>query len=142
MDNTKKLIVILCMLILMGVLILGSGMYRNVPIIKVNMSLTEKQDGVVDIKNYTIVQDNVNYINRPKRTVAESFPAVIGRVLVSKHVGPWESVYYKGTGNYAFNMAFPKDYIPKSGEPIHITIMVVDKDGVKIGYLMEDVKWK
>ncbi len=142
MNSTMKLVVFLCALSIAGILILGSNMYKDVPVIKVSMSLVEKQDGTVEVQNYTLVQDNVNYINRPKRINAKSFPAISGRIFVNKRIGSWESISYNGTGNYTTSIAFPKDYVPKFGDPMHITIMVVDKDGTKIGYLTENIKWK
>ncbi len=146
MNNTMKLVVFLCVLSIVGILILGGNMYKDVPVIKVNMSLVEMSDGVVDTQNHTLIQDSVNYINRPKKTKADSFPAVIGRTTLLKgknsSIGPWESVSYNGPGSYIFNIGFREDRPPKPGDMVHITVMIVDKDGTKIGYLMENIEWK
>jgi|SRR3972149_459077 len=126
---------------------------KDVPIIKVNVTYSERE-GIVEADTYSFVQDNVSYINRPKKTVADSFPAIIGRATINKKIikdnekvnetiiGPWEAVTYKGDGSYSFDLGFHEGNYPEPGDQVHISIIVVDNKGERIGYIVADTIWK
>src|SRR3989304_5203182 len=91
---------------------------KDVPIIKVNVTYSERE-GIVEADTYSFVQDNVSYINRPKKTVA-----------------------YKGDGSYSFDLGFHEGNYPEPGDQVHISIIVVDNKGERIGYIVADTIWK
>jgi len=135
-------------ILLLLILIIGTGCVnpiKEVPVIKVNISLVERE-GIVDIFSEKFTQDNVSYINRPKNTQADSFPAIATRTMITKGndsiIGQWEMVQYTGSGNYSFNIGFHENHYPVRGDKIHISVIVVDKNGERIGYLVKDIKWK
>ncbi len=117
----------------------------NVPVIKVDITFVEKE-GIVEAKNYTLTPANVSYIARPKKNYAESFPAIAGRATIFNGkdtiIGPWETLPYKGSDIYKFNIGFDEGRYPKTNNKVHVTIMVVDKNGDRIGYVVDDIKWK
>lgn len=146
--NFNKIVILLLMTsILIATLISGCiNPMKQVPVLRVNITYTERQ-GIVDADRYSFTQDNVSYIDRPKKIQADSFPAIIGRITMvttDKNVviGPWETLPYKGNGNYSFNLGFHDGNFPERGNAIHISIIVVDKSGQRIGYVVEDTKWK
>jgi hypothetical protein len=118
---------------------------RQVPVVKVNITFVENQ-GIVVAQNYTLTQGTVAYLNRPRNTQAESFPAIASRTMIAKGanstIGPWEMVTYTGNGIYSFNIGFQDDHYPVSGDIVHISIIVVDKAGTRIGYVVENIVWK
>jgi hypothetical protein len=57
-------------------------------------------------------------------------------------IGPWETLPYKGNGTYTFNIGFDAKRYPKTNDMVHITIMVVDSKGERIGYIIKDTKWE
>ncbi|MBU4220575.1 MAG: hypothetical protein KKA10_02965 [Euryarchaeota archaeon] len=117
----------------------------QVPIVKVNITFIEKE-GIAEAENYTITQGTVRYIARPRSTMAESFPAIAARATIMKgknsSIGPWEALPYKGSGAYSFNLGFHDDHYPAPNNLVHISIMVVDKEGERIGYVTENIIWK
>jgi len=118
---------------------------KQVPVVHVNITFVEKQ-GFAEVENYKITQETVNYLGRPKTTQAESFPAITARTMIVKDknsvIGPWETLSYKGNGTYSFNIGFKEDNYPVPEDKIHISIMVVDKKGERIGYFIEDMIWE
>ena len=139
---TRKIIVIL---FIMVSILLSGCIYADVPVIKVNITFIEKE-GIVEASNYTLITENISYIARPKKIYADSFPAIAGRTTIfdgkDTVMGPWETLPYKGSGIYTFNIGFDERRYPKINESVHVTIMVVDKNGDRIGYVVEDMKWK
>ncbi len=144
----RKLFVIYVIIFFIFIIILSniiSGMKKeDVPVIKVEMITVEK-DNIVNIENISLIPGNVSYMNRPIRIQAESFPAIAGRVTILKGkesiIGPWEAVKYNGDGKYTFNIGF-KDYHPQSNEAMHVSIMIIAKNGDRIGYFVKDIVWK
>lgn len=154
LKKIKQVILILMSGILITTFLSGCiNPVKEVPIIKVNITYTERQ-GIAEVDTYSFIQDNVSYINRPKRTQAESFPAIIGRTTIIKKVmkdndkvnetviGPWEAIPYKGNGRYSLDVGFYDGNYPEPGDMVHISIMVVDKNGERIGYVIENIVWK
>ncbi len=121
-----------------------SSTNKDVPVIKVDALFIAK-DNIVEIENITLVPGNVSYIDRPKKTQADSFPAIAARVTSLRGnesvIGPWETVSYNGTGKYSFNIGFDEKYHPKIKDMLHVSIMVVDKTGQRIGYFVKDIVW-
>lgn len=119
--------------------------FQDVPVIKINIVFAEKQ-GIVEAEGYTFTQDNVSYVNRPKRVQAQSFPAISARVTTVRDnktiIGPWEVIPYTGSSNYSLNIGFGENYHPMRGDPMHISIIVIDKDGQRIGYVIKDILWQ
>lgn len=143
----KKLLVIyfVTVFIILAFLInIMSNTNKDIPVIKVDAVFIEK-DNIVEIENITLVPGNVSYIDRPRKTQADSFPAIAARVTSLKGndsvIGPWETVGYNGTGKYSFNIGFDEKYHPKVSDMLHVSIMVVDKTGQRIGYFIKDIVW-
>lgn len=140
----KKIILVL---FLLGIIVSGciSNPFEQVPVVKAKVTFVEK-NGYADAVNYSIIQGTVDYAARPMTTTAKSFPAITGRTMISKGknstLGPWEAVEYTGNGTYSFNIGFKKDVPPAFNDTIHVSIMVLDKDGKKIGYITENILWK
>jgi hypothetical protein len=132
-------------LLLLGIIISGclSNPTKQVPVIHVNITLVENQ-GLVEAENYRLIQGTVNYLNRPKSTQPEAFPALSARAVILKGenstIEPWENLPYKGTGTYSFDIGFEEKY-PAPGDKINIYIYVWDKSGERVGYLMKDIIW-
>lgn len=153
MNKIKKIILLLISIILVTTFLSGCvNPIEKVPVITINVTYAERQ-GVVDADRFLFIQDSVNYIDRPKRTQAESFPAIIGRATIVKKIkgnekvnetiiGPWEAIPYKGNGSYRFSVGFNNGNYPESGDEIHISVIVVDKSGQRIGYIIQDFTWK
>lgn len=153
-NKIKKVIILLISSILITTFLSGClNPIKEVPVLKIDITYSEKQ-GIVGADKFSFVQDNVSYINRPKKTQAESFPAVIGRITIIKSItkdnqkvnetmiGPWETLSYKGNGSYTFYLGFPEGIYPAPGDALHISVIVVDKTGQRIGYVIQDTKWK
>lgn len=123
---------------------LGASTLFTVPVIKANVTFVEK-DGIVQATNYSFVEGKVSYFNRPNKGVAESLPAIFGRVTIGTGVkaviGPWETLPYTGNGTYQLSFGFREGRTPTVDTPVHISILVADKDGERIGYLVSDMKW-
>ncbi len=138
----KKVIILL---VIAASILISGCINTDVPIIKVNITFVERE-GIVEADHYTLTQENISYIARPKKNYAESFPAIAGRTTMfhgkDTVIGPWETLPYKGSGVYTFNLGFDERGYPKVNDMVHITIMVVDKNGDRIGYVIEDIKWK
>lgn len=138
----KKVIILL---IIAASILISGCINTDVPVIKVNITFVEKE-GIVDADHYTLTPENVSYIARPKKNYAESFPAIAGRTTIfdgkDTVTGPWETLPYKGNGVYTFNIGFDERGYPKINDMVHITIMVVDKNGERIGYVVEDIRWR
>ena len=90
----------------------------------------------------------MDYAGRPRNPIS-TFPAITGRTLVTKNrtattesESKWESLPYKGNGTYNFNIGFNEKYYPDSGDEVHVSIMVVDEKGNRIGYLINNMKWE
>ncbi len=141
-----KKIVILTIFLSALLLVAASGCLDTwtAPVIKVNIILVEKEN-FVEVENYTLTPGNVNYFNRPRSNNAKSFPAIAARATFlegnNSVIGPWETLSYNGSGTYSFNIGFDKKRYPKADDMIHVSIMVVDKDGERIGYLVKDIVW-
>lgn len=149
MDKKIQISIISFLLItILGVIFSGCiNPIGQVPVIKVDITLAENQSaGIVDAVKYTLTQGNVSYIDRPKKTEADSFPAIAARETLVRGkeviVGPWEMTNYTGSGDYLINIGFRENHYPVSGDNLHVTIMVVDKVGTKIGYVVDNIKWK
>ena len=153
-DKIRKIIILSMFSILIITFLSGCiNPMRQVPVMKINITYAERE-GIVDADAHSFTQGNVSYLDRPKRTQAESFPAIIGRATIVKKiksdnaifngttVGPWEALPYKGGGSYSFYIGFSDGNYPESGDTIHISVMVVDKTGQRIGYIVEDSTWK
>jgi len=116
--------------------------------VKVNITFMENQ-GKFYPEKYTLTQGMVDYAGRPQATRPEKFPAISARTMVvkknmngtSEAVGPWETLPFKGNGTYKFNIAFDEKYIPGPGDLVHISIIVSDKNGSRIGYVVENKVW-
>ncbi len=138
---------ILMLFLISGMIISGciGNSTKQVPVVHVNMTLVEK-DGYVEVENYKLTQELVNYLSRPRTTQAESFPAITARTMIVKgknsSIGPWETLSYKGNGAYSFNIGFKEDTYPVLNDTVHISIMIVDQKGGQIGYFVQDMIWK
>ena len=137
--------ILLILFLLSIVMISGCLNRQEIPVIKVNIFLVERES-IVEADNLILTQENVSYYDRPQKTQADSFPAIGARITINKGkssiIGPWEMVSYKGGGNYSFNIGFGENYYPTIGESLHISIIIVDKDGERIGYIVKDIIWK
>jgi len=138
---------ILGLFFISGIIISGciGNPTTEVPVVHVNITFMEKK-GFAEVEKYNITQDTINYLGRPRTTQAESFPAIAARTMILKEknsiIGPWETLSYKGNGTYSFNIGFEEDNYPVIDDKIHISIMVVDKKGERIGYFIKDIIWK
>lgn len=138
---------ILMLFLISGMIISGciGNSTKQVPVVHVNMTLVEK-DGYVEVENYKLTQEMVNYLSRPRTTQAESFPAITARTMIVKgknsSIGPWETLPYKGNGAYSFNIGFKEDKYPVLNDTVHISIMIVDIKGGQIGYFVQDMIWE
>lgn len=138
---------ILVLFFIAGMIISGciGNPAKQVPVVHVNITFMEKQ-GFAEVENHKITRDTVNYLARPRTTQAQSFPAITARTMIVKDknsiIGPWETLPYKGNGTYSFNIGFRDDNYPLPDDKVHISIMVVDKKGERIGYFIEDMIWK
>lgn len=147
MDQKIKIQIVafLCMTAILALVIVYINPIQEVPVMKVNVTFVERE-GIVDAENYTFTQGTVSYINRPKKIQADSFPAICARTVTLKGkeriIGPWEMLSYNGSGNYLFNIGFYKEHYPEPNDIIHISVIVVDKNGERIGYIIENIKWK
>jgi hypothetical protein len=154
LSRIKRVMILLVISILIPTFLSGCvNPMEKVPVMKINITYTERQ-GIAEPDSHSFTQDSVSYIDRPKRTQAQSFPAIIGRTTVIKKVikndakfngtviGPWESLPYKGNGSYSFYVGFYDGGYPESGDTIHVSVMVVDSTGQRIGYITEDETWK
>jgi len=139
-----KSVIILCLIF--GIMLSGciANPAKQVPVVNVSITLVEKQ-GIVEVENYRLSQGTVNYLSRPKATQAESFPAITARTMITKGknstIGPWETLPYKGNGTYSFNIGFKEDNYPSLNDSVDIYIMIVDKNGGRIGYFTQDLTW-
>lgn len=112
--------------------------------VKVNITFVEMQDIVV-AENYTLTQGSVRYINRPRSTQS-AFPAIAARTMISKgensSIGPWVVLPYNGAGIYSFNIGFKEGDYPMPNDIIHISIYVLDKEGERIGAVVDNIVWR
>ena len=144
--NWKLLIIYVIAVVIILVFLINTykGTNRDVPVIKVDMIVVEKE-GIANIEKVTLTPGNVSYINRPNKIVADKFPAIAARVTflrgANSVIGPWETLYYNGTGKYTFNIGFSEIHYPQINDNIHISIMIVDKVGNRIGYFVKDMVW-
>ena len=139
----KKFIILL---FLFGIMISGCiNPAGQVPIVNVNITFIEKE-GIAEAENSTLTQGTVKYIARPRSTAADTFPAIAARTTLMKgknsSIGQWETLPYKGSGTYSFNLGFHENHYPAPDDMVHISIMVVDKKGERIGYVTENIIWK
>ena len=138
---------ILMLFLLSGMIISGciGNPAKQVPVVHVNMTLVEN-DGYVEVEDYKLTQEMVNYLSRPRTTQAESFPAITARTMIVKgknsSIGPWETLPYKGNGTYSLNIGFKEDKYPVLNDSVHISIMIVDKEGGQTGYFVQDMIWE
>ncbi len=140
----KKMLIVL--LILSGIIISGcvSNPFKQVPVVMVNITFAENAQGIAEVKNYTLTQGTVIYLNRPRKEVADSFPAIGARTIIPKYsiIGPWEMVTYHGSGTYSFNIGFDEKHYPVTNDTVHVSIIVVNAKGQWIGNLEKIIKWK
>lgn len=140
-----KKILILGLLLVAPMIISGCVNVKQVPVIKVNITFAENES-VAEVQNYTLTPGYINFFNRPKNVQAKSFPAIAGRAtfLEGNHtvIGPWETLPYNGNGTYTFDIGFSESRYPNVNEMVHISIMVADKNGDRIGYFIKDIKWQ
>jgi hypothetical protein len=138
---------ILIFLLLFGMILSGciSNPAKQVPVVQVNITFIEQQ-GIAQVGNYKLTQKTVNYLSRPRTTQAESFPAIAARTMIIKgknsSIGPWETLPYKGNGTYSFNIGFNENDNPFINDSVHVSLMVVDLKGERIGYFAQDIIWK
>ena len=134
-------------LLLLGIIISGclSNPFKQVQVVKVNVTFDEKQ-GIVESRDLSLVQGTVDYAGRPRRIYAEAFPTIAARAMVEKGknstIEPWENVPYKGSGVYAFNLGFKEGDEPLPNQTVHVSIIVLNEKGERIGYVIEDIVWK
>lgn len=148
MNNKNWKLLIIYVVAVVIILIFLANTYkeinREMPVIKVDMIIVEKE-GIANIENVTLTPGNVSYANRPNKTVAKRFPAIAARATFLKSangvIGPWETLDYNGTGRYSFNIGFSDIHYPQINDKIHVSIMIVDKDGNRIGYFVKDTVW-
>lgn len=135
---------IILLIIILSILISGciENPFRQVPIIKINMTFIEK-DGIAEVVNYDITQESVSYLARPVREHAP-FPAISARAMIVKgknsSIGPWEMLPYSGPGTYTLNVSFEKN--PLVNDSIHISVYVLDKDGERMGAFKDNIVWR
>ncbi len=142
----KKTIVIL---FLIGILVSGciNNPLKQVPVVKVNITLTEK-GGHVEAVNQSYTPAYVDYGARPRNPVIESFPAIISRVVLvpqndtkNSTIGQWETLGYNGNGTYSFKVGFPEGYYPQYNDTVFVTIMINDAKGERIGFVAQNILW-
>ncbi len=123
---------------------------RQVPVVKVNITFVEKQ-GIVEAENYTLTQETVSFLSRPRRIQSESLPSISARTMILKGknitVGPWENVPYKGAGTYSFNIGFDEKHYPVPDDTVSVSIMLWDKNkttgkGERIGSVVDNIIWR
>jgi FtsP/CotA-like multicopper oxidase with cupredoxin domain len=151
-------------LLLFALLVLSvSGCLKSpteqVPVVKVDLTLKHNDDADsekrVVVEKFEQTMTSVNFISRPQdQTSSAYFPGVQARVQLFRNVtvdgavrkqvvfGPWASVPYKGDGEYSLVLGFKEGEYPQEGEQVHITVMIVDKDGKTIGYFINDSLWQ
>lgn len=138
-------------LFLLGIIVSGciENPLKQVPVVKVNITFVEKA-GYMDVENFTFTQKTVDYAARPRDTRAETFPTISARTLMMKNNtnasveanGPWANIPFKGQGTYSFTMGINEKFYPDPGDVVHISIIVVDEKGRRIGYLVRDMGWE
>lgn len=150
-------------LLLVVVLVLfASGCLKNpveqVPVVKVDLVLKHNPNAssekkvVVEGFNYLVTTEN--FISRPWDQMSTAyFPGVQARVQLFRNVsvdgkvrkkvvfGPWASVPYKGEGEYSLVLGFKEGEYPQEGDQMHISVLIVDKEGKKLGYFINDTTW-
>ncbi len=141
---------IIVLLFLLGIIVSGciDNPIKQVPVVKVNITFVET-NGKVFAENYTLTQGMVDYAGRPRNTRAESFPAIAARTMVVRNNtnastegnGPWEAVLFKGNGTYKFNIGYNENYYPNPGDLVHVSIMVVNATGKRVGYVVDNMIW-
>jgi hypothetical protein len=141
-DKTKlQIIILICLFAFIALIITVVNPIKNVPVVQANIKFTEK-NGTVYADQYSFTQGKVGYLQRPRDTEAKSFPAIAARVTSLRgKIGPWEAVSYNGTGNYSFNIGFSETNLPQHNDNVLISVMVVDKDGQRIGYIRDSIVW-
>ncbi len=140
-----KISIILCLFVALMISGCMENPLKEVPVVMVNITFSEK-DGTVIAENYDLKQASVNYLNRPTHTQAESFPAISARTSLLKDknssIGPWEMIPFKGNGTYSFNIGFKENRYPAPNDTVHVSIIVVDEKGERIGYVIDNLVWK
>jgi len=134
---------------LIGILVSGciNNPFKQVPIVRVNITLAEK-GGHVEAVNQSFIPDFVDYGARPRNTVVKSFPAIVSRVvLVPKNdtknstIGQWETLGYNGNGTYSFKVGFLEGYYPQYNDTVFVTIMINGAKGERIGFVAKNIIW-
>jgi len=141
---------IIVLLFLIGIVVSGciENPLKQVPVVKVNLTLVE-ENGLVVAENSTFSQGTVDFAGRPRNPIS-TFPVIAGRTLVTRNnsnastlsTGEWESIPYRGNGTYAFNIGFNENYYPDPGDIVHVSILVADINGSRIGYTISNMVWK
>lgn len=145
----STIVILLVILFLIGILVSGcvNNPFKQVPVVKVNITLAEK-GGHVEAVNQSFTPAFVDYGARPRSPVVKSFPAIIARdVLVPKNdeknstIGQWETLGYKGNGTYSFKLGFPDGYCPQYNDTVFVTIMINGANGERIGFVAQNIIW-
>lgn len=139
------------LLLLLGIIVSGcvQNPLKQVPVVKVNITFMEKEGKFYPV-NYTFTQGMVDYAARPRNIQVQSFPAISARVNVVRNgtnatmlaTGPWETLPFKGNGTYNFNIGFNEKYYPNPNDSYHLSIIVSDEKGRRIGYVVENKIWE
>lgn len=138
--------IVLILFLFSGIIISGcvTNPTKQVPVIHINITLVEKQ-GHVEVENYRLTQETLNYLNRPKSTQVEVFPAISARTVILKGenstIGPWENLAYKRNGTYSFDIGFVEGKYPVPNDKVNIFIYVWDEKGGRIGYFAQEMIW-
>jgi hypothetical protein len=136
-------------LFLIGILVSGciNNPFKQVPIVRVNITLAEKGGHVVAI-NQSFTPDFVDYGARPRSPVVKSFPAIVSRVVLvpkidekNSTIGQWETLGYNGNGTYSFKVGFLDGYYPQHNDTVFVTIMINGAKGERIGFVAKNIIW-
>lgn len=137
-------------ILLLGILISGciENPLKQVPVVKVNITLVEKE-GLAVAENSSFTQGTVDYAGRPQSPVS-TFPVISGRTMVTRKnsnastlsTSEWESLPYKGNGTYTFNIGFNENYYPDPGDMVHVSVLIADEKGSRIGYTINNMIWE
>lgn len=136
---------IIVLLLILGIVISGciSNPLRQVPVVNVNVTFTEKQ-GYPVAETINLTQKTVDYAARPQ-TRQTFFPAIVGRTMVSKGknstVGEWEMKEYNGPGVYSFDIGFVEGHEPAFNDTVLVSIYIMDKKGETIFFGNQYILW-
>lgn len=138
--------IVIILLFLFGIMFSGclSNPMEEVPVLKVNLTLIERQ-GEVLAENFSLTQGTVNILQKP-HSVQASFPSISGRTMIRKEkglvVGSWENVPYNGNGTYSFNIGFKEENYPVFNDTVTVSIYIINKKAERIGFFGNSLIWK